>query len=143
MSFSIDPRITTTCFELGDWPLCRVFLKNNANYPWFILVPRQEHIQEIDQLPMELQHTLIEEISALSRLVKQQFKPDKLNVGTLGNIVSQLHIHIIARFTSDKLWPQGVWQEQQETKPYETDDLEALLAKLCHKNLFKRSHPHL
>lgn len=127
MPFSIDSRIASTCFELGDWPLCRVFLKNNANYPWFILVPRQAHVQEIDELPQALQHTLIEEISRLSQLVKQQFKPNKLNIGTLGNIVPQLHIHVIARFTHDLLWPHGIWQEQQETKPYEADELNRLL----------------
>ena len=130
MTFYIDPRITSTCFELGDWPLSRVFLKDNANYPWFILVPRQENAQEIDQLPVELQHTLIEEISTLSCGVKQQFKPDKLNVGTLGNIVPQLHIHVIARFTHDDLWPQGVWQDLQETRPYEIAGLDGLVKKM-------------
>lgn len=130
MTFSIDPRITSTCFELGDWPLCRIFLKDNANYPWFILVPRHENAQEIHQLPVELQYALIKEISSLSRVIQQQFKPDKLNVGALGNIVPQLHIHIIARFTHDDLWPQGIWQDLQQTRPYETLDLECLLASL-------------
>ncbi len=128
---TIDPRITTTCFQLADWPLSRVFLKNNANYPWFILVPRQDNIQEIDQLSHPQQHTLIEEITKLSTLVKSRFKPDKLNIGTLGNIVSQLHIHVIARFTHDALWPHGVWQEGVETQPYEPVMVDELL------NLFK------
>lgn len=128
---TIDPRITTTCFQLADWPLSRVFLKNNANYPWFILVPRQDNIQEIDQLSHPQQHTLIEEITKLSTLVKSRFKPDKLNIGTLGNIVSQLHIHVIARFTHDAFWPHGVWQEGLETQPYEPVMVDELL------NLFK------
>lgn len=127
MPFSIDKRITSTCFELADWSLSRVFLKNNANYPWFILVPRQDRIQEIDQLSTEQQHVLIDEISTLSQLIKQQFKPDKLNVGTLGNMVPQLHIHVIARFKHDKLWPAGVWQDNQETKLYTENEAKRLL----------------
>lgn len=109
MTIAIDPRITSTCFELTDWPLCRVFLKNNASYPWFILVPKVNGIRDINELTSSLQHTLIDEISRLSSIINTQFKPDKLNVGALGNIVSQLHIHVIARFTHDALWPHSVW----------------------------------
>lgn len=130
MTIAIDHRITSTCFELTDWPLCRVFLKNNASYPWFILVPRVDNIQEIDQLPTSMQHTLIDEISRLSSLIKTQFKPDKVNVGALGNIVSQLHIHVIARFTHDDLWPHSVWQATLVDKPYGEDEAKALLEKM-------------
>ena len=130
MTFFIDDRITSTCFQLGDWPLSRVFLKNNANYPWFILVPRKDNIQDIDQLTQPQQHILMDEISQLSSIVKTYFNPDKLNVATLGNIVSQLHIHVIARFTHDALWPHGVWQEAQETTPYQQDKINKLLEEL-------------
>lgn len=127
MKNPIDQRIISTCFELGDWPLSRVFLKNNALYPWFILVPRYANIQDMDQLPTHLQHTLMDEISALSSITKTYFKPTKLNVGTLGNIVPQLHIHVVARFASDKLWPHSVWQAALETKPYEENRITTLL----------------
>lgn len=127
---TIDPRITSTCFKLADWSLSTVFLKNNAHYPWFILVPRHDNIQEIDQLPQSLQHVLMDEISRLSSIVKTQFHPDKLNVGTLGNIVPQLHIHVIARFTHDGLWPQGIWQESQTTRPYNDEEIDQLLEPL-------------
>lgn len=127
---TIDPRIASTCYQLADWPLSRVYLKNNAHYPWFILVPRQDNIQEIDQLPQPLQHQLIEEISQLSTIVKKQFKPDKLNVGTLGNIVSQLHIHVIARFTHDDLWPHGVWQTALTSTPYTDAEIDKLIEQL-------------
>ncbi len=123
----IDTRISSTCFELGDWPLSRVFLKNNANYPWFILVPRQDAITEIHQLPSPLRHVLMDEISELSSLVGAYFKPDKLNVGALGNMVPQLHIHVIARFAYDALWPHGVWQLAQTTAPYSNQALDVLL----------------
>lgn len=129
MTFLVDHRITSTCSQIAEWPLCRVFLKNNANYPWFILIPRQENIQEIDQLPETLQHTLIQEISKLTSIVKAQFKPHKMNVGALGNVVSQLHIHVVARFTHDKLWPHGVWQEQ-EHMPYEENEMKQLIEQL-------------
>mgnify|MGYP003407416507 FL=1 len=130
MTFIIDERITSSCFKIADWSLSTVFLKNNANYPWFILVPRYDNLQEIDQLPIALQHTLIEEISALSRLVKNEFKPDKINMGTLGNIVPQLHIHVVGRFKNDALWPHSVWQDAQETRVYEKEALDHLLNKL-------------
>lgn len=141
MSWLIDLRITSTCFELGDWPLSRVFFKNNANYPWFILVPRQDNIQEIDQLSIPSQHVLIEEISTLSRLIKQQFKPDKLNVGILGNIVPQLHIHVIARFKQDSLWPHSVWQELLDVAPYQTNEISTLLATM--QPLIKNAYPEV
>ena len=130
MNTTIDPRITSTCFTLADWPLSRVFLKNNADYPWFILVPRQDNIQDIDQLPQTLQHTLMDEISRLSLIVKTQFQPDKVNIGTLGNIVSQLHIHVVARFKEDNLWPQGIWQASQTCSSYRNEDIQERLASL-------------
>jgi diadenosine tetraphosphate (Ap4A) HIT family hydrolase len=127
MGFIVDERITSTCFELGDWSLSRLFLKNNANYPWLILVPRQIDIQELHQLPTSAQHELIEEVGRLSSLVNRYFLPDKLNVGALGNIVSQLHIHVIARFKDDALWPHGVWQAAQIERPYTHEELDALI----------------
>jgi len=131
MSFLIDHRIASTCFELGDWPLSRVFLKNDANYPWLILVPRQENTQEIHQLSPSFGHLLMDEIQALSSIVNLYFKPDKLNVGALGNIVPQLHVHVIARFQSDPMWPHGVWQVNDlPVLAYEKNSLATLLSDL-------------
>lgn len=126
MPFIVDPRIIDSGFEIIDWPLSRVFLKDNANYPWLILVPRLEDVQEIDQLSTQNQQFLIQEISALSTLSRGYFKPDKLNVAALGNIVSQLHIHVVARFKQDKLWPHGIWQEAQTSEPYEKNTLKKM-----------------
>ena len=123
----IDPRLTTTTITLGDWPLSRVFLKNNAQYPWFILVPRVAFVRDIDELEREARHRLIDEIAQLSSLVRRHFKPDKLNVGTLGNIVPQLHIHIVARFKNDSLWPHGIWQADIKETPYTNETLQPLL----------------
>ena len=129
----IDDRIVSTCFLLGDWPLSRIFLKNNADYPWLILVPRQDTIQDIDELSVEARTLLMNEISALSSIVKSYFKPDKLNIGALGNIVPQLHLHVIARFTHDHLWPHGVWQPGQSSTPYPEEVLQTLLVDLRHR----------
>ncbi len=137
MTFTVDGRITSSCFELGDWPLSRVYLKNNADYPWLILVPRLNNIQDIDQLAQSSRYLLIDEISQLSSIARACFNPDKLNVGTLGNSVPQLHLHVIARFTHDKLWPHGVWQAAQTTTPYPEESLKPLLIKL--KSLIKES----
>lgn len=125
--FSIDERIQSGGFFLGDWPLSQVFLKNEAHYPWFILVPRKKNITELYQLVKEERELLMEEINQLSLLVNDYFKPDKLNIGTLGNVVPQLHVHIVARTQLDSLWPQGVWQTSMEATPYDEKSLELLL----------------
>ena len=125
--FSIDERIQSTGFFLGDWPLSRVFLKNEECYPWFILVPRKDNIQELYQLEKEERQILIEEINHLSLLVNGYFKPDKLNVGALGNVVSQLHVHVVARSKNDDLWPQGLWQSSMHATSYDETKLKGLL----------------
>lgn len=130
MSFTLDERITTTCFELGEWPLSTIFLKNNANYPWFIMVPRQENVREIDQLSPQLRQVFIDEVSQLSSIVRSYFKADKINVAALGNVVPQLHVHVVARFVHDHLWPQGVWQSTQPEVAYTEAALEPLLVDL-------------
>ncbi len=128
--FCVDERIVSTCFFLGDWPLSRVFLKNESQFPWFILVPRVENVQELFQLTREQQQMLMEEMNQLSLLVYNYFNPDKLNVGALGNVVSQLHVHVIARRDNDALWPQGIWQTALTAKNYESKDLNPLLVQL-------------
>ena len=126
--FCIDERIQSTCFTLGDWPLSSVFLKNEQAYPWFILVPRKSSIQEICQLEHDERHFLMEEINYLSLLVMDYFTPDKLNIGALGNVVSQLHIHVVARTQQDPLWPQGIWQTSMRVTPYSKERLNSLLS---------------
>lgn len=131
--FLIDERIQSTCFMLGDWPLSRVFLKNDQQFNWFILVPRKENIQEIYQLTKNDRELLMEEINQLSLLVKKEFNPDKLNIGALGNIVSQLHIHVVGRRTNDVLWPQGIWQSSSSIIPYDMNEFSTQLLHLCQK----------
>lgn len=130
--FLIDPRIDCSCFMLGDWPLSRVFLKNEACYPWLILVPRQADVHEIHQLTKDDRTLLMEEINQLSLLVNHVFKPAKLNVGALGNVVPQLHVHVIGRTIDDALWPQGIWQSALEPTPYSEQFLNQRLPELKH-----------
>lgn len=130
MSFVTDERIQTSSIWLGDWSLSTVYLKNEADFPWFILVPREENIEEIYHLSPTHRHRLMEEITKLSSLVNTHFKPDKLNIGALGNIVSQLHIHVVARFKQDKVWPHGIWQPEMTATAYSTETLQELVPSL-------------
>lgn len=128
--FCIDERILSSSFILADWPLSRVFLKNEAQFPWFILVPRIENIQEIYQLNKDHRQLLMEEINQLSLIAHDYFNPDKLNIGALGNVVSQLHVHVVVRTETDNLWPQGIWQASFSSTPYERSKLDILLPDL-------------
>ena len=124
MRFEVDSRIQTSSFWLGEWPLSSVYLKNDANFPWIILVPRVDDVQEIYQLSKVNRYLLMDEMAMLSTIMSDFFKPDKLNVGALGNIVSQLHLHVVARFKSDKVWPHSVWQSGITAAPYTSDIIE-------------------
>lgn len=117
-AFMLDPCLVTSCFVLVDWPLSRVLLKNNAEYPWFILVPKRHDLMELTQLSPDDQSQLMIEINQLCKLVRDVFQPDKLNMGALGNIVKQFHYHVVGRFINDALWPQGVWQQATIDTPY-------------------------
>ena len=107
--FSLAPELQKDCIELADWPLCKLLLMNDSQYPWFILVPRKEGVTEIIDLTEQEQLMLMQESAQLSRLLQSVFNPDKLNIAALGNMVPQLHIHHIARYRSDIAWPKPVW----------------------------------
>jgi len=116
--FILDRRIESSTFHLIDWPLSRVFLKNNSLFPWLILVPVCFNVIEISSLSKEDRIQLMDEIYSASLVMQDLYKPDKINTGSLGNIVSQLHIHVVARYQHDLLWPHGVWQGNLEEQPY-------------------------
>ena len=132
-SFVVDKRIQNSSFLLGEWTLSSLYLKNDADFPWIILVPRENHVEEIFQLSKTNQKQLIAEITALSQLMKTYFEPDKLNVGALGNIVAQLHIHVVARYKTDKMWPHGVWQPNSQATAYNPAILDKLLKGLSYE----------
>jgi len=111
--FTLHPQLQKDCFVLGNFPLCKLLMMNDYHFPWFILVPRKENLSEIFQLSETDQNQLIKESSSLSKLIKTEFKADKINVAALGNQVPQLHIHVIGRFSFDTAWPYPVWGRAQ------------------------------
>lgn len=107
--FTIDPVIVLLTHPLADWPLCRVFSYNDSRYPWGLLVPRRAGAVEICDLDRGDQAQLMTEIDRLSKLVRAVPGVEKLNVGALGNMVPQLHVHVIGRHRGDPAWPGPVW----------------------------------
>lgn len=107
--FSLDSRLAADTIALIDWPLCRVRLMNDARFPWLILVPRRPDVTDIDQLDSGDQMALWAEVTHAMAALRATCPMDKLNIGALGNIVAQLHVHIVARQQSDDAWPDPVW----------------------------------
>jgi Diadenosine tetraphosphate (Ap4A) hydrolase and other HIT family hydrolases len=109
MAFTLDPRLQADTLALGRLPLSRVLLMNDRQYPWLILVPERDAVSELYELAEADQQQLMREITAAATALAGLTRPTKVNVGALGNIVRQLHIHIIARFEGDPAWPGPVW----------------------------------
>lgn len=107
--FSLDPRLASDTTHVGDLALCRVLLMDDARFPWLILVPRREGVSEITDLSDEDASALMEEIRVSVGVMQALSKPDKVNVAALGNVVAQLHVHVVGRFRSDPAWPGPVW----------------------------------
>ena len=99
--FQLDPKLQADTFLIKDLKMSRLLLMNDANYPWLILVPRKANLVEITDLAMDEQIAVLQEINLVAEILKKSFKADKLNIANLGNVVSQLHIHVIARFKND------------------------------------------
>lgn len=108
-AWTLHPELKKDTIDIGDLPLSRVLVIKDANYPWLLLVPRREGAVEIIDLDEVAQAQLMTEISRVSRALKEITRCDKLNVAALGNMVPQLHVHIIARRASDAAWPRPVW----------------------------------
>ncbi|KAA0681511.1 HIT domain-containing protein [Roseomonas genomospecies 6] len=107
--FHLHDRLEADTVPVAHLPLCRVLLMDNRVWPWLILVPAQPGLTEIHQLSPEDRHRLIDETALASRVLEGLFAPDKINVGALGNLVPQLHIHVVARSRTDPAWPGPVW----------------------------------
>jgi diadenosine tetraphosphate (Ap4A) HIT family hydrolase len=107
--FELHPRLAADTLVLGDLPLCRVLLAKESQYPWLILVPKVAGLREIHHLTTGQQQQLMQESCAVAALMEQSLNPDKINVAALGNLVPQLHLHHVARFSGDKAWPGPIW----------------------------------
>lgn len=107
--YELDSQLAKDTIQIGQFELCDVLLMNDDRYPWVILVPRRVNVREIHQLSEAEQQRLLQESSFVSQAMTQLFSAHKMNVAALGNIVEQLHLHHVARFTSDFAWPKPVW----------------------------------
>lgn len=107
--FQLHPQLACDTFLLGELPLSLVLLAKDSQYPWLILVPKLAGIREIHWLTVEQQQQLMHESCAVAQLMETELAADKINVAALGNMVPQLHLHHIARFTTDVAWPAPVW----------------------------------
>ncbi len=116
-AFTLDPRLADAALPVGELPLSSVLLMNDARFPWFILVPRVPAVSEITDLPEADAAALMAELRVATRVMLDLARPDKVNVGALGNMVAQLHVHVVGRFRSDPAWPGPVWGFEA-AKPY-------------------------
>ncbi len=110
MTFSLHPRLAAGGFDLGRMGGCRLLLKDNALFPWLLLVPEvEEGIEDLHQLEVARYDEVMAAVRSVSQFVEDHFRPEKLNVACIGNQVRQMHIHIVGRSTGDPAWPGTVW----------------------------------
>lgn len=118
----LDPRLADDSQPVIQLPLCELRLMDDSHHPWLVLVPRVAGATELIDLSETRQHALLAEVTLVSRVLRDRFAPDKLNVAALGNLVPQLHVHVIARYTGDIAWPRPVWG-QAAARPYTPEAL--------------------
>ena len=118
----LHPQLAEDTHPVAHWTLSELRLMDDANHPWLILVPRVQDAVELIDLGDTQQSQLMGEIAMASRALQVAFKPHKLNVATLGNLVPQLHVHVIARFEGDIAWPRPVWG-MASAQPYSPEAL--------------------
>jgi diadenosine tetraphosphate (Ap4A) HIT family hydrolase len=129
MNFQLHAQLEADSILVNDWSLCQLRLHKNATLPWLILVPRRNDLSELYDLATNDRNRLMQEMTSASTLMRKVFNPHKINFGMLGNIVPQLHIHIIGRYTNDPAWPGPVWGHLPAHE-YESSALEERLVKI-------------
>ena len=128
MKFILNRKFLKSSHHITDFQLCSIRLNDNSKFPWIILIPKRNKISDMSDLNFKDQNLLMQEIVHVSKIMKKIFKTSKLNVEKIGNIVPQLHIHIIARSKKDSSWPLSVWVVKG--KNYSKHDLNKLIEKL-------------
>lgn len=126
---NIHPQLQRDCVVVGRFPLCYLLLMQDANYPWFILVPDRPNVAELYELTAEDQQRFWRESMHLAETLAQTFGADKMNIAALGNVVPQLHVHHIVRYVGDAAWPAPVWGKHPP-RPYAAEELAAVVARL-------------
>ncbi|QUE32153.1 HIT domain-containing protein [Francisella philomiragia] len=130
--FKLDSRLEADTFEVCEYLDCKILLMNNSIVPWFIVVPFTDRT-EWYQLDDSQQYNINKIINKISNFIVNEYKVDKLNVATIGNVVKQMHIHVVGRFENDPVWPAPVWGNIQ-SKPYTEQEIIKLLEKV--KDIF-------
>ncbi len=128
--FQLHDMLIKDCIDIFELPLCKVLLMNDKQYPWFILVPKVSNIVDIYELEWEQQTQFLNESSLLSEVLMGIYKGTKMNVGALGNLCPQLHIHHIVRFQDDVAWPKPIWGLLPPI-PYADDEIEKVKNSVC------------
>jgi len=131
-TWSLHAQLKQDTIDIGDLPLCRVLVIKDANYPWLLLVPRRDKAVEIIDLAEVEQAQLMTEISRVARALKDITKCDKLNIAALGNMVPQLHVHVIARRKGDAAWPRPVWGVAPPL-PHDAEEVQSFISALRRK----------
>jgi diadenosine tetraphosphate (Ap4A) HIT family hydrolase len=129
MTFELHRQLAADTFPVAEMKLCRVLLMNDARYPWAILVPRREGLRDFHDVAAGDKAVFLAEIDEVSAALKGLTGAQKMNVAALGNMVPQLHVHVIARFEGDEAWPKPVWG-LGEARPYAPDKAGVLIEKL-------------
>ena len=127
--FELHPRLAADTWRLADWPLSQLLAMNDTQFPWCILVPRRANLREIYELDDADRAQLMRESMDLGRAMMQAFNGHKLNLGALGNLVPQLHLHHIVRVQTDVAWPAPVWG-RQPALPYDAAGRSTFVARL-------------
>lgn len=129
-TFALHPRLAADTLPVADLDLCRVLLMGNRLFPWLILVPRRPAAVEVHKLATDDRALLMEEVARAARVLEQAMAPDKINIGALGNMVPQLHVHVVARRRDDPAWPGPVWGSGH-AEPYAAGEGEVLAARIA------------
>lgn len=129
MAFELHERLVADTLLIADLPLCRALLMNDRRFPWVILVPRREGLRDFDDVLPNEKPNFHAEIDLASEVLREASGAEKMNVAALGNMVPQLHVHVIARFSKDVAWPGPVWGVGT-AEPYDGDEARALVEKL-------------
>ena len=127
--FILDSKLSQDSFVVCDLKISQLLLMNDSNYPWLILVPKKADLIELTDLSFEEQLEVLREINLIGEVLKEEFSVQKLNIAALGNVVKQLHIHVIGRFENDASFPKPVWGAIT-SKPYEERVAQELIKKL-------------
>lgn len=128
--FKLHPTLEADTVEIARLTLCRVLLIRDRTYPWLILVPEREGLRDLDDLSEADRTQAMNEIDRVSKAMKAIFQPYKINVAALGNVVEQLHIHVVARFKEDPAWPAPVWG-MHPPQDYEDAQRAALIERIA------------